>query len=162
MECRICELDLSGYTGPLSSEEIQGLLRALNDEYHAWSTYDQVVRDFGAVNPFVTIRDSESRHIELLQTLFRRHGVPIPSNPWLGSVPRFASIVEACRAGVEGEIANGALYDEVVTTTNRDDILMVYKRLRFVSEQRHLRAFTYCVSRNGSEVRGARRRARSR
>jgi hypothetical protein len=158
MECRTCDIDLSGYTGPLSIEEIQGLLRALNDEYHAWSTYDQVVRDFGSVNPFVNIRESEARHIELLRSLFRRYGVPIPPNPWLGSVPRFTSVVEACRAGVEGEIANRALYDELGESTSRDAILTAYGRLRAASEQRHLRAFTRCAAREGHGGRGAGRR----
>ena len=47
----------------LDESEISALHAALDDEYHAWETYDQVIRDFGLVRPFSNIRDAEARHI---------------------------------------------------------------------------------------------------
>ena len=35
----------------LSSSEISALDDALNDEYQAWATYDQLIADFGDVMP---------------------------------------------------------------------------------------------------------------
>lgn len=43
----------------LSQLEITALNEALDDEYRAWATYDQVIRDFGEVRPFIPIRDAE-------------------------------------------------------------------------------------------------------
>jgi hypothetical protein len=69
----------------LSDTEIQALHDALNDEYHAWAVYYQVLKDFGPVRPFLNIRDSELRHIEALQHLFRFYNLPIPINPGNGT-----------------------------------------------------------------------------
>ena len=84
----------------LSSSEISALHDALDDEYHAWTTYGQVIADFGEVMPFMNIRDAEARHIEALRTLFARYGLAMPDNPWPNRVPRFASI--RCRASARG------------------------------------------------------------
>jgi hypothetical protein len=58
--------------------EIQALHDALDDEYKAWATYNQVIADFGEVRPFINIRDAEGRHIEALQRLFVRYALVIP------------------------------------------------------------------------------------
>ena len=50
----------------LNNSEIAALHAALDDEHHAWATYDQVIRDFGLVRPFSDIRDAEARHIDAL------------------------------------------------------------------------------------------------
>lgn len=68
----------------LSKNEIQLLHEALEDEYMAFSTYDQVITDFGDVRPFINIRDAEGRHVEALCGLFREYGLPIPENTWPG------------------------------------------------------------------------------
>lgn len=36
---------------------------ALDDEYHAWAIYDQVIAEFGEARPFITICQAEARHI---------------------------------------------------------------------------------------------------
>ena len=91
----------------LTAAVIQALHDALDDEYHAAAVYSQVLNDFGAVRPFINIRDSELRHIEALLHLFERYSLPIPANPWTTSkLPRFASVKEASEAGVQAEIEN--------------------------------------------------------
>jgi hypothetical protein len=138
---------------PLSKTEIGALLEALDDEYRAFATYGQVIRDFGPVRPFVNIRDAEGRHIAALKGLFHRYGVPVPENSWMGRTARYGSIEEACRAGVEAEIANAALYRRLLASTERPDILRVYRALQEASQQRHLRAFRRCAERPGGRGR---------
>ncbi|MCZ2096677.1 MAG: hypothetical protein LC136_07480 [Burkholderiales bacterium] len=92
-------------TTPLSPTEVHALEQALDDEYRAWSTYDQVIADFGEVPPFVDIRDAEARHIRALLALFERYAVTVPTNPWPCNVARYASVRHACEAGVAAEVA---------------------------------------------------------
>jgi len=131
----------------LNEIEITALHDALDDEYHAWATYDQVIQDFGLVRPFSNIRDAEARHIEALMHLFTQHGLAAPPNPWPGKVERYPSLREACAAAVEAEIANAALYDRLLASTGRSDILSVFRNLRDASQERHLPAFRRCVER---------------
>jgi hypothetical protein len=143
----------------LGSGERSALLEALDDEYRAFATYDQVVRDFGPVRPFINIRAAEARHIEALLSLLRRYGMPIPENPWPGRVAHYASIHDACAAGVAAEIANRALYQRLFGSTSRPQILTVFRNLSDASEHRHLPAFQRCLARgNGGRTAGGGRR----
>jgi|GEM_PF-296769 hypothetical protein len=142
--CPICDFDMTGYTGDLNEAEIGGLLLALNDEYHAWAVYDQVISDHGDVRPFTNIRDAETTHAAALIRLFDAHDVPVPDNPWPGNVPSFDSVTDACAAGAEAEIANVDVYSQVNGTTERDDILVVYNALQTASQEKHLPAFQRC------------------
>lgn len=131
----------------LNETEQQALRDALEDEYRAWATYDQVIHDFGPERPFINIRDAEARHIAALRALFERYGLAIPANTWPGRVPRYASTREACEAGVEAEIENAALYDRLRRSTTRPDILTVFGNLQRASQERHLQAFQRCATR---------------
>jgi hypothetical protein len=142
----------------LTETEIRALNEALDDEYCAWATYDQVIADFGEVRPFSNIREAEARHIDALCTMFTRYGLPVPENPWPGKVVRYASLREACEAGVAAEIANGELYKRLLGTTERPDILRVFRNLQEASQRRHLPAFRRCAQRPAGGGRGARRR----
>lgn len=132
---------------PLTDTERDALLDALDDEYKSWTTYDQVIRDFGEVRPFINIRDAEARHIDALLGLCERYRVVPPPNRWPGGTPRFADLGEACRASVAGEVENVALYDRVLRSTTRPDILQVFDALRRASQERHLPAFQRCAQR---------------
>ena len=103
----------------LSETEIHALNEALDDEYRAFATYDQVIADFGEAPPFSNIREAEGRHIEALCVLFTRYGLIVPENPWRGKVERYASLQEACEAGVAAEIANGEIYERLLRATGR-------------------------------------------
>jgi hypothetical protein len=141
----------------LDETEKQALRDALEDEYQAWTTYDQVIHDFGPERPFINIREAEARHIAALRALFERYELEIPANTWPGRVPRFASTREACEAAIDAEIANAALYDRLMRTTSRADILAVFENLKSASQDRHLQAFQRCATRGGPG-RGARQR----
>ncbi|MBK6960540.1 MAG: DUF2202 domain-containing protein [Gammaproteobacteria bacterium] len=131
----------------LTDSEIRVLHEALDDEYRAWATYNQVLADFGDVRPFSNIRDAEARHIEALCGLFTRYGLPISENPWPGKVERYPSVRAACEAGVAAEIANGEMYERLLGMTQRPDILIVLQNLCEASQQRHLVAFQRCAQR---------------
>jgi hypothetical protein len=147
--CRICDYDFGQYKGDLAKAEVDGLLLALNDEYLAYATYESVNRDFNDPRPFVNIQKAEGRHIERLEAVFEAYKLPVPENKWMGDVPRFKSLVEACKAGIAGEIANRDLYTKLFNSTKREDIITVYKALQSASEENHLPAFERCVSGGG-------------
>ncbi len=131
----------------LSEIESTALREALDDEYHAWATYDQVIQDFGLVRPFSNIRDAEARHIEAVMHLFAQHGLATPPNRWPGKVERYRSLHDACVAAAEAELANAALYERLLASTDRSDILTVFRNLRDASQERHLPAFRRCAER---------------
>jgi hypothetical protein len=127
---------------------LAALREALDDEYRAWATYDQVIKDFGQVRPFINIRDAEARHIQALCSLFNSYNIAMPKNNWPGQVERYNTLQEACKAGVVAEIENGAMYNRLLKSTDRDDILRVFRNLQKASQQRHLVAFKRCVVRD--------------
>ncbi len=134
----------------LTETEIHALNEALDDEYRAWATYDQVIADFGEVPPFNNIREAEARHIEALCTLYARYGLPVPGNHWLGKVARYASLQAACEAGVAAEITNGEMYERLLGATQRSDILTTLRNLQEASQQRHLAVFQRGAQRPGA------------
>jgi hypothetical protein len=144
LSCPICD-EVTDYSGVLSEEEINALYLALNDEYHAWAVYEQVISDFGSVRPFTSIQKAEENHIAALTGLLEYYEVPVPENTWIGQVASFEDIAAACSAGVDAEIANGALYDTLFSSTERDDILQVYTSLQRASLEQHLPAFSRCA-----------------
>jgi len=131
----------------LTSVEIEALREALDDEYQAFATYDQVVSDFGEVRPFINIRDAEARHIEALLAIFRRHSLQAPANAWPGKVKRYRRLRDAFADAVDAEIANAALYERLMASTRRDELLTVFGNLRDASQERHLPAFRRCLGR---------------
>jgi hypothetical protein len=149
---------------PLTASEIAALHEALDDEYRAWATCDQVIADVGVAPPFSNIREAEARHIEALRALFSHYGLLLPENPWPGRVARYPSLREVCEAGVTAEIENGALYERLPDSTRRPDVLAVFHNLQEASQERHLPAFRRCVQRDsqdaGSGGRGRRHRGR--
>lgn len=132
---------------PLTQAEIDGLLAAIDDEYHAWAIYDQVLADFGDARPFSNIINSEAQHIGSLVELFERYDIPVPENTWVGNVDSFESLQAACQGGVDAEIANAALYDGIFAGTDRSDILGVYQSLQSASANNHQAAFERCATR---------------
>ena len=129
---------------PLTESEVEALHLALDDEYKALATYQGVLDTFGEVVPFAEIALSEQRHIEALVTQFEKYGIPVPENPWFGEVPVFGTLSEACQAGVEAEIANVALYDQLFEMTDRQDLVRVFTNLSRASQESHLPEFQAC------------------
>jgi hypothetical protein len=109
------------------------------------------------VRPFSNIREAEARHIEALCTLYTHYGLTVPENPWPGKVMHYASVQAACEAGVTAEIANGEMYERLLDSSLRPDIVSVLRNLQEASQQRHLVAFQRCAQRSAGGGGGARR-----
>jgi|GEM_PF-1417028 len=133
--------------GDLSEEEKDALIQALQDEYKAWSVYEQVIADFGAVRPFASIQKAEEHHIAALVNVFNAYGLDVPANEWRGNVPTFDTLAEARAGGVQAEIDNSALYDRLFSMVEEDnpDIIQVFTALRRASLSQHLPAFERCA-----------------
>lgn len=130
--------------GPLSEAENQALVRALQEEFGSQAFYESVVNTFGNVTPFSAIARSEAQHAAALVNLANKYGVAMPEFPAGDGLPTFATIAEACQAGVEAEIADAALYDELMAVTTHSDLLRVYANLQSASLNNHLPAFEAC------------------
>jgi len=131
--------------GDLDESEVEALMMALQDEYKAWSVYDQVVIDLGTAWPFTNIQRGEENHIAALVTLFDRYGLDVPVNEWADNVTGFDTLAEACEAGVQAEIENAALYDELLSMVDNPDIIRVFTTLQQASQTKHLPAFERCA-----------------
>ena len=131
----------------ISESEIEALGLAINDEYKARATYRKVIDEHGSVRPFSNIISSESNHIQELENLYEKYGLDVPQDDWYEKVPSFQSVEEACQAGVDAEVENAALYDELFSKVDNQDITAVFTSLRDASENNHLPAFQRCGGR---------------
>lgn len=129
----------------MAKDNVKALKMALDDEYKAFATYQQVIKDFGEVRPFSNIINSEKRHIEALVPFFAKYEEQVPTNPYLGNVKSYSSVKEACSAGIEAEIENVALYDRIFSLTDDKDLIQVFKNLQSASQEKHLPAFKRCA-----------------
>lgn len=130
------------------------VLEALNDEYKARAFYRLIIKTFGPIQPFVNIIEAEDAHARALERLCERYGIPFPVDEWDRTLQPPASVLEACRAGVEGEIKNIAMYDRFLKDTDLRDIRALFQRLQARSRDAHLPAFQRCVARGGEAGRG--------
>ncbi len=131
-------------SGTLEPQEEQSLLMAIDDEYKALATYLGVMDQFGQVSPFTNIARAEQQHINALERLFTRYGLTAPESGWSDYAPTFSSVADACAAGVQAEIDNAALYDQLFSMVDNPDIVRVFTNLRNASEYKHLPAFSDC------------------
>jgi hypothetical protein len=136
----------------LDKKSEQALIDAINDEYKARAVYQKVMDKFGKVQPFSNIIKAEETHIAELKVLFTKYGIPVPKDEWYSKVPAYASLQEACAAGVQAEIDNAKMYDEFFKFVKEKDITDTFKRLRDASRDKHLPAFKKCA--DGSQAVG--------
>ncbi len=131
----------------VSSEEIEALGLAINDEYKAQALYQKVISKFGDVKPFSSIVQSEGVHIAELKEVYSKYSLDVPQDDWYDQVPEFDTLADACAAGVQAEIDNVALYDGLFSKVDNQDITEVFTSLRDASLNKHLPAFQRCSSR---------------
>jgi hypothetical protein len=130
---------------PLSVEEQSGLQEAILEEYGALNLYSAVIEQFGSVFPFSTIVRSEQAHVTALIRQAQKYNVEVPENPGLSVDMNFATLADAYQAGVDAEIADAALYDDLKVVTTHTDLLQVYFRLQSASLNQHLPSFEACL-----------------
>lgn len=131
-------------SGPLADDVRDAVIRALDDERKADAMYGAVIAQFGQAPPFSRIQRAEERHAAALERILTAHGAPIPAEKAPAAQPRFADVAAACRAGVESEKANIAMYDGFSKLALPEDVKCVFGHLRAASESRHLPVFQSC------------------
>jgi hypothetical protein len=126
-------------------EILVAMEEAIQDEYRAELIYLQVVDDFGPVLPFSNILYAEGRHSEAIARLYVARGLSVPASRWTpAEIPGFPSVSEACRAGVEAEIANAEIYERYFELDLPADVRQVFESNRAASLNNHLPAFERC------------------
>ena len=126
---------------------------ALQDERHAEAFYSGVMAKFGNARPFSNIIEAERQHEAMLIGLYETYGVAVPENGFATGVliapAAPETLADACKIGVEAEIANRDLYDGnlLPAVAAYPDITLVMQRLRDASEENHLPAFQRCANR---------------
>lgn len=127
-----------------SQDEVEALHAAIDDEYKARATYRKVIEKFGSNRPFSNIIGAEGRHIGALESLFESYNLPVPADAWTEKAPEFDSVPDACRAGVQAEEENIALYDKLLAKIDGASVKTVFTNLQNASS-RHLNAFKRCA-----------------
>ena len=131
-------------TTPLDAAEQDALELAVLEEYGALNLYSAVLEQYPGAFPFSRIVRSEQQHVNALLRVADRYGVDAPANPGLSETPTFATLQDACAAGVKAEIADAELYDELLEVTDNPDVVRVYENLQAASLKSHLPAFEAC------------------
>ena len=129
---------------PLSEAEIDGLQRAILEEYGALTLYQSVIADFGDTAPFSEIAAAEQRHLDTLLKMAEKYGIEVPELAPASDLPEYADLFAACEAAQTAEIVDGALYDELMQFTTHADLIRVYTNLQKASLENHLPAFEAC------------------
>jgi hypothetical protein len=134
--------------GPDPEDLENVLIEALQEEYLAEWTYQGVLAKFGTdVMPFAVIVRSEQQHEQAIVSLFEKRGWTAPASNWnLSNVATFNTLPEACTGGVNAEIADAALYDDLFAQHDDlpCDVVTVFTNLRAASLENHLPAFERC------------------
>ena len=119
-------------------------------EYAASAMYQAVIDEFGQVEPYVTIRFAEERHISALTRQLDRYGINVPANPYLGEVAAPADLQTAAQAWAIGEIENVTMYDELLTKSTDANLTRVLTNLRASSQDSHLPLFEAAAQNGGT------------
>jgi rubrerythrin len=142
-----CGNACTGPVGPDPEGLGEILALALQEEYKAQYLYASVLEDFPGAMPFAAIVESEMRHVEALQMLFTRRQMTPPQSIWKTTSfePPFASIPEACAAGVGAEREDADFYTPYLQHTDLpQDVRNVFTNLQAASLENHLPAFQRC------------------
>lgn len=146
----VLALPLLASAADLDPATQEALIDALNDERRSEATYQAAIDELGEVMPFIHIVRAEQRHQQELLMLFDLYGVEVPPNPWEDrAVEVPATRQEACEEGMQSEKDNVALYDQWLENVTEPDVRTTFERLRSMSQDHHLRAFTRCASGGG-------------
>ena len=125
-------------------------LMGVDGEYAAAALYQAVIDTFGDVEPYVTIKASEDRHIEALKRQLERLDVEIPDNPYSETAVAPADLQDAAEAWAEGEVANVDMYDELLTQTDDPRLTNVLGNLQRASLESHLPLFEAAAENDGT------------
>lgn len=149
---------VKGYAYALPAGVIEGSNEAIawealmspEGEYAASAMYQAVIDKFGQVEPYVTIRSAEERHISALIRQLDRYGVKVTANPYLGAVVAPAKLQTAAKAWAVGEIENVTMYDNLLSKSSDSNLNRVLTNLRASSQDSHLPLFEAAAENGGT------------
>lgn len=119
-------------------------------EYAAAASYQAVIDRYGPVEPYISIKAGEERHIEALVRQLGRFDTTAPANPYLGKIAAPTDLTSAAKAWADGEVANVAMYDELLIAAKNDPgLTRVFTNLRRASQEMHLPAFKAAADNGG-------------
>lgn len=130
---------------PLTDQEVDALEQAILEEYGAYNLYTYIANTYDYGDLFAQIAQSEMQHTNALIRQAEKYGMVVPENPGLTNPPVFTSMEEACQMGVDAEIHDAELYDELMLLTDKADLERVFTRLQTASLESHLPAFEACL-----------------
>jgi hypothetical protein len=140
----------SAPTDPVAAAAWEALM-APEGEYAAAASYAAVIDKFGAVEPYVSIKAAEEKHIEALTRQLERLGVTVPDNPWLGNLAAPSDLATAAQAWADGEVANVALYDRLLSeVSSSSSLTRVFTNLQRASQEQHLPMFQAAADSGGA------------
>lgn len=125
-------------------------LMGKDGEYNSAAQYGAVIEKFGEVEPYVSIKAAEERHISALTRQLERFGVTVPPNPYEGKVEAPASLEAAAKAWAVGEVANVEMYDDLLADVDDAGLKRVLTNLRRASEESHLPLFEAAAENGGT------------
>jgi protein tyrosine phosphatase (PTP) superfamily phosphohydrolase (DUF442 family)/rubrerythrin len=154
-----------GPAAALNAEVQRAVETALADEYRAEAFYRAVIAQLGQVRPFSQVVMAEGRHAAMLASVLERRGLAVPPAAPAPAAPApaadlqldaadFADRRQACKAAVQAEIDNVAIYDQVLQLELPDDVRQVFEHNRMASQEHHLPAFERCAAGQGAGRRG--------
>ena len=120
-------------------------------EYAALAMYTAVIDQYGEVEPYVSIREAEQKHIDALIRQLTNYGISVPENPYLESATAPSDLQAAASAWATGEVENVALYDELLTKATDSNLVRVFTNLRRASLEMHLPMFE-AAAQNGGQL----------
>lgn len=134
-------LDASLEGTDYSVDEMESVLKILiADEYKARAEYVALEAEYGESSPWTNLIKAETNHINALSTLFETYGLEIPEDDGAQFALIPNSEEEAYQIGIEAEIANIALYEDVLKTDLPDQVEAVFTNLMNASIK-HLSTF---------------------
>jgi hypothetical protein len=132
------------------SEIVLAALMGPEGEYAAAASYLAVLDEYGSVEPYQSIYQSELRHIDALIRQLEKAGVVVPENPYLGKVTIPDNLVSIAEAEARVEVLNVEMYDLLISKTENTNLIKVLTNLRTASLESHLPAFELAAQGDGT------------
>ena len=129
--------------GEVSAATRDALYAALADERRSRALYQAVLDRHGRVMPFANIVNAEVMHARHVADLMTARGIEIPPDTQAFEASGMPdSVAACCEMAMQAEIDNVALYDRWLTRVDDRAVREVFTHLRWMSQERHLPAFS--------------------
>lgn len=134
-----------GGNGAAQDPVVSALDTMIQDEYRAEAELRRAARDLRAAAPFPAMAESRRGLAELIGTLYRDRGLPVPASRWSADrLPARRTLADACAAAAATAQRNHELYDRYLAGELPSDVKHVFRHNRNVSKHEHLPELRKC------------------